>query len=109
MLPLKNIPDQKNVCPKPDLPHICTTVAKYYKVSTESLHIVNYTSVNIPRKIAIYLAAELTGLKFKFIADFFKNISADGISQIVRRINKLKTNTLSISNDIANLGNIIQK
>ena len=83
-------------------------VAKYYEVSVKSLRIVNYVSGNLPRTMAIYLAAELSGLKFKFIAAFFKNINADSISQVVLRINRLKVTSFSINDDINNLRDIIQ-
>lgn len=108
MIPLKDTPDQKKVCTIPDLQEICKFVAKYYCVSTESLHIVNYKKGNLPRTVAIYLAAELSTLKFKLVADFFKNISAAGVSQIVFRTNQLKINIPSINKDIISLGNLIQ-
>jgi len=83
-------------------------VANYYCVSTESLHVVKRAKGNIPRAIAIYLAAELSTLKFQLIADFFKNISVTGISQIIFRTNKLKINTSTINKDIVNLSNLIK-
>ena len=108
MPPTKDIPDQKSVCIRTDLVKICQLVAKYYHVSIESLHIVDRAKGNLPRRIAIYLAAELSDKKFGFIADFFKNISAAGVSQIVLRTSKLKTSTPSINNAITILSNWAQ-
>ncbi|EKE00702.1 MAG: hypothetical protein ACD_21C00286G0002 [uncultured bacterium] len=106
--PTKDIPDQKNVCAAPDLLKISRLVANYYNVPVESLYIVDHAKGNLPRTISIYLAAELSGKKFKLIADFFKNISATGISQIIFRVNGLKQSIPSIDNDIATLSNLIQ-
>jgi len=104
----KDIPDQQNVCTIPDLLKICKLVSKYYNVSIDSLYCANYTKGNLPRKIAIYLSAELSNKKFNFIADFFKNISVAGVSQVVSRINKLKISAPFINNDISILSGIIQ-
>ena len=83
-------------------------VTKYYQVAIESLYIVKLKAGNTPRQMAIYLAAELTNLKFNIIAAHFRSISAAGISRVVFRINKLKTDNHSIANDISNLSNQIQ-
>lgn len=100
----QNIPREisgyKDVYPRPSLEQICATVANYYRVSVESLHLVNRIQGNLPRSIAIYLAAELSGKKFEIIADFFKSISSDGVSQIIRRVNMLKSKKNSLANDI---------
>ena len=108
MVATKNIPDKKNVCTTPSIIKICKIVAKHYHVSTESLHNVNHATGNLPRTIAIYLAAELSGKKFKVIVRFFKNISTTGISQIVLRTNKNKTSNPSIDNDINILSNLVK-
>lgn len=107
-VPIKEIPDQKNPCFMPDMQNICRKVTEYYHVSIKSLHIVAHKKGNLPRTIAIYLAAELIGIKFKLIADFFKNIGEGGISQLIFRTNKLKNNTPSINKDINTLSNLIK-
>lgn len=96
----REISGYKDVCPRPSLEQICATVANYYHISAESLHLVNRILGNLPRSIAIYLAAELSGKKFEIIADFFKSISGDGISQIIRRVNILKSKKISLARDI---------
>jgi putative transposase len=108
MLPIREIPDQKNACFMPDLQKICRLVAEYYHVSPEILYMVSHKKGNLPRTIAIYLAAELSSLKFKTIADFFKNISVAGISQIIFRVNKLKNGIPAINNDLNKLCNLIK-
>jgi len=105
---LQDIPDQKKICAAPDLQKICALVAKYYRVSIESLYVIKRAKGNLPRAIAIYLAAELSTLKFKFIADFFKNISVSGVSQIIFRINQLKANESKVNQDIVSLSNLIE-
>jgi len=109
IIPLKDTPDQKRVGVIPTLSDICKTVAKYYLVANNSLFIVKRSQGNLPRKIAIYLAAELSNKKFSFIANFFKKTSTAGISQLILRTNELKTNVPSVAKDIANLRKIIQK
>jgi putative transposase len=102
-LPDKNIPDSNNIRTKPQLEKICMIVTNYYGVSVEVLHEIKPKCGNKPRAIAIYLIAELSGKKFKDIAVFFKNISCTGISQIIWRINQLKSQDKSLAIDIDNL------
>ena len=99
----KEISHQKNVCAQPSILNICKIVADYYHVFPETLQIVDRIKGNLPRTIAIYLAAQLSGEKFKNIAGFFKNISYRSIPQVICRINKLKSHTPSLANDIENL------
>ena len=107
MTPLKEIPDQKKVRTKPSLSKICKIVAQYYQVANSSLFTVKRSQGNLPRKIAIYLAAGLSGKKLGLIANFFKKTSATGISQTILRTNKLKTSNHTIDSDITNLNNSI--
>jgi len=100
---LTNIPQYKNICRHPSLSQITEAVATYYRIPIDVLYKINRLQGNQPRSIAIYLATEISSLKFKIIADFFQNISESGISQIIRRTNKLISNKTSIANDIANL------
>jgi len=104
----KEISDHKNTYIPPTLLYICKTVSKYYHVSPESLKIADRMKGNLPRTIAIYFAAELSCKKFKIIADFFQNTSNKGVSQVIYRINKLKTSIPSLANDIKNLYKLIQ-
>jgi chromosomal replication initiation ATPase DnaA len=103
----KEIPDQKNVCAQPTLLHICKIVADYHHVFPETLQVVDRVKGNLPRTIAIYLAAQLSGETFKTIADFFKNINYRSIPQVICRVNKLKFNIPSLANDIENLYKLI--
>ena len=57
--------------------------------------------------MAVYLIAEFSGKKFETIANFFKNISPIGVSQIVFRINKLKLESSAVKKDIAKLSGLI--
>jgi len=106
--PIREIPDQKNACFMPDLPKICRIVAEYYHISPDMLYVIRHKKGNLPRAIAIYLATELSSLKFKIISDFFKNISVTGISQIIFRINKLKNSIPTINNDLQILIKLIK-
>ncbi|MBU0745041.1 MAG: transposase [Gammaproteobacteria bacterium] len=107
----KEIPDRKKVSTMPSLANICRTVAKHYQVSSRSLFAVKRSQGNLPRKIAIYLSAELSGKSFGFIATFFKNIGTAGVSQIVLRVNSARVSETSIGNiskDIIALSNLIK-
>jgi putative transposase len=103
---LREMPEYKRIPPCPTIIQICTRVANYYNVPIETLYIVDRKKGNQPRTIAIYLAAELSGNKFTAIANFFKHISNSGISQIIRRINKIKLHRPSL---VAELKNIVSK
>jgi putative transposase len=101
------IKDHKNICKLPELRHICQTVSEYYREPIEIIYNVDRARGNRTRAIAIYLAAELSGKKFKTIADFFKNTSHEGISKTVSRINKLQASKLSLAKDIDNLRRLL--
>lgn len=92
----------------PNLSNICKIVAQYYQASIKSLLRVDHVKGDLPRKIAIYLAAELSSKQFDLIANFFKNISASGVSQVVHRIKQLQTNNVSIKRDLAHLIKLLQ-
>lgn len=104
----KEISGHKNVCTQPSLSQICNIVADYYHIPTEKLYKVDRIKGNKPRAVAIYLATELSGKKLKIIADFFQNISHASISQIICRINRLKSSSLSLASDIENLYKLIK-
>jgi hypothetical protein len=103
----QQIPDHKKALPAPKLLQICKIVASYYKLPLDTFYRVDRLHGNQGRTIAIYLATEMSGKKFKIIADFFKNISATGISQVVARTKKLILNKPKIANDITNLRKLI--
>lgn len=92
---------------QPSLTHICKIVADYYQTTPETIYITNRIKGNLPRAVAIYLAAEFSGKKFATISDFFKNIGYTGISQVIRRINNFKSYKPSLANDIENLRKLI--
>ena len=107
MIPLKETPDQKKVRAMPNLSSISRAVAKYYHVSNKTLFTVHRSKGNLPRKIAIYLSAELGGKKFNLIAKFFKNTTAAGISKVISRTNKLKISNPAIDSEIKELNQLL--
>jgi len=103
----KEIPDQKNICITPDLQKICNVVASYYQVSVESLYTTNRIKGNLPRTIAIYLAANASDKTYNIISNHFKNVSYSGVSQIVRRINKTLSSNQALLKNIKSISNLI--
>jgi len=81
---------------------IVDSIAKYYNVAPSSVYIANSLE-NKPKKIAIYLAVQMSGETQSVIAKYFDNISYHWVSKIyIQMKSQIKEDPLLIR-DICNI------
>src|SRR3989338_6411556 len=101
------ISEQKLIHSLPSLERITDAVAKYYQVNPKCLKEANRQTGNLPRTVAIYLAAEITGAKLLSIAEHYENISYSGVSQAVRRFKSRLSSDNRLRKNIQDLIHLI--
>jgi putative transposase len=82
---------------QPSLSTIERVTCSYFKVEAKDLTEPRQCLGNMPRRVAIYLAAKNTDYQHSVIANFFCNIGCYGVSQLYRRLIKDQERDLMLS------------
>ncbi|MCP4127152.1 MAG: hypothetical protein GY753_08835 [Gammaproteobacteria bacterium] len=87
---------------RPDIDQVTDSIARYFKVSRESIMISQRGRVeeNIPRWMVMYLAQEICGLKLQEIADFLGLKRVGSIPTTVSKLKQRIANEPGLAGDV---------
>jgi chromosomal replication initiation ATPase DnaA len=102
----REIPQLKELKPRPEAETIVEEVAKHFKVTPEHI-LISGRKRNIWRDVAIYLSRELSGLGGQHLGRYFGGISGANITMRFNCIARSLKNDRKLAKDIAYLRNKI--